>query len=112
MPIWVVRLMKYTSEWKKAIVTLTEDSKGIAFFESWTGDGDKTFSAMITRKNSDGTYKYVKPLINILMFFGADGINYNWEDNSWSNSDIVAFHKALWKEAANAVKKKAPRSTL
>ena len=24
----------YTGEWKKAIVTLTEDSKGIAFFES------------------------------------------------------------------------------
>ena len=24
----------YTDEWKKAIVTLTEDSKGIAFFES------------------------------------------------------------------------------
>ena len=78
----------------------TDIMSGIAFFESWTGDGDKTFSAMITRKNSDGTYKYVKPLINILMFFGSDGINYNWEDNSWGNSDIVAFHKALWKEAA------------
>ena len=77
----------------------TDIMSGIAFFESWTGDGDKKFSAMITRKNSDGTYKYVKPLINILMFFGADGINYNWEDNSWGNSDIVAFHKALWKEA-------------
>ena len=62
---------------------------GIAFFESWTGDGDKVFSAMITKKESDGTYRYVKPLINILMFFGADGINYNWEDNSWGNSDIV-----------------------
>lgn len=24
----------YTSEWKKAVVTLTEDSKGIEFFES------------------------------------------------------------------------------
>ena len=78
----------------------TDIMSGIAFFESWTGDGDKKFSAMITRKNSDGTYKYVKPLINILMFFGSDGINYNWEDNSWSNSDIVAFHKALWREAA------------
>ena len=77
----------------------TDIMSGIAFFESWTGDGDKTFSAMITRKNSDGTYKYVKPLINILMFFGADGINYNWEDNSWSNNDIVAFHKALYRYA-------------
>ena len=26
----------YTAAWKKAIVTLTEDSKGIAFFESMT----------------------------------------------------------------------------
>ena len=78
----------------------TDIMSGIAFFESWTGDGDKTYSAMITRKNSDGTYKYVKPLINILMFFGSDGINYNWEDNSWANSDIVAFHKALWRYAA------------
>ena len=24
----------YTSDWKKAIVTLTEDSKGIEFFET------------------------------------------------------------------------------
>ena len=26
----------YTAAWKKAIVTLTEDSKGIEFFESMT----------------------------------------------------------------------------
>lgn len=26
----------YTPSWKKAVVTLTEDSKGIAFFESMT----------------------------------------------------------------------------
>jgi hypothetical protein len=34
------------------------------------------------------------------MYFGADGINYNWEDNSWSDEDITAFHKQLYKEAA------------
>lgn len=78
----------------------TDIMSGIAFFESWTGDGDKTYSAMITKKESDGSFRYVKPLINILMFFGADGINYNWEDNSWGNADIVAFHKALWAYAA------------
>ena len=78
----------------------TNIMSGIAFFESWTGDGDKVFSAMITKKESDGSFRYVKPLINILMFFGADGINYNWEDNSWGNADIVAFHKALWARAA------------
>ena len=76
----------------------THIMSGIAFFESWTGDGDAGYSAMITQK-VNGEFKYVKPIINCLMFFGADGINYNWEDNSYSNSDIVAFHKALYKYA-------------
>ena len=72
---------------------------GIKFFESWnTGDG--TYSSMITQKNSDGTFKYVKPMINCLMFFGSDGINYNWEDGSYSKADVIAFHKELYKEAA------------
>ncbi len=74
----------------------TDIFSGIAFFESWTGDGDKTYSAMITQKDAEGNFIYVKPLINCLMFFGADGINYNWEDNSYTNSDIVNFHKQLW----------------
>lgn len=77
----------------------TNIMSGIAFFESWTGDGDATYSAMITQKDANGNFKYVKPLINCLMFFGADGINYNWEDNSYTNADIVAFHKALYKYA-------------
>ena len=76
----------------------TKIMSGIAFFESWTGDGDAGYTAMITQK-VNGEYKYVKPLINCLMYFGADGINYNWEDSSYSNSDIVAFHKALYKYA-------------
>ena len=73
---------------------------GIAFFESWTGDGDATYSALITKKDANGNFKYVKPLINCLMYFGADGINYNWEDNSYTNKDIVNFHKQLYKYAA------------
>ena len=78
----------------------TDIMSGIAFFESWTGDGDAGYSAMITQRNLNGDFMYVKPLINCLMFFGADGINYNWEDNSYSNADIVAFHKELYKYAA------------
>lgn len=73
---------------------------GIAFFESWTGDGDKNYSAMITQKDANGNFIYVKPLIHCLMYFGADGINYNWEDNSYTDTDIVNFHKQLWKYAA------------
>ncbi|MBQ3244381.1 MAG: endo-beta-N-acetylglucosaminidase [Bacteroidaceae bacterium] len=77
----------------------TNIMSGIAFFESWTeGSGDGAYSALITQK-VNGEFKYVRPLINCLMFFGADGINYNWEDNSYSNADIVAFHKALYKYA-------------
>lgn len=79
----------------------TDIMSGIKFFESWTaGSGDGTYSALITKKDSNGKFKYVKPLINILMYFGSDGINYNWEDESWQNSDIVNFHKELYKYAA------------
>ena len=78
----------------------TKIMSGIAFFESWTGDGDATYSAMITQKDSKGNYKYVKPLINCLMYFGADGINYNWEDWSFLEPDIVGVHKQLYKYAA------------
>ena len=78
----------------------TDIFSGIKFFESWTaGSGDKAYSALITQKNSDGTFKYVEPMINCLMFFGSDGINYNWEDTSYGGADITAFHKALYKKA-------------
>ncbi|MCI7310281.1 MAG: endo-beta-N-acetylglucosaminidase, partial [Prevotella sp.] len=74
---------------------------GIKFFDM-TGNAvmasDKEYTRFITQKEGS-TYKYVKPLINCLMYFGVDGINYNWEDASWKNADITAFHKALYKEA-------------
>lgn len=73
---------------------------GIKFFESWTsGGGDEGYSALITKKDGDGNFMYVKPMINAFMFFGQDGVNYNWEDYSYNDEDIVAFHKALYKEA-------------
>lgn len=78
----------------------TKIFSGIKFFESWTaGSGDGEYSALITKKDANGDYMYIKPLINCLMFFGSDGINYNWEDYSYADSDIIAFHKALYKYA-------------
>ena len=78
----------------------TDIMSGIKFFESWTaGSGDRAYVSFIQTKNSDGSYKYVKPMLNCLLYFGFDGINYNWEDNSYSNSDVTGFHKALYKEA-------------
>ncbi len=79
----------------------TDIMSGIKFFESWTaGSGDGEYSALITKKDAEGNFMYVKPLINCLMFFGSDGINYNWEDNSYADEDIVEFHKQLYKYAA------------
>lgn len=78
----------------------TDIMSGIKFFESWTpGSGDGAYSALICKKDENNNFIYVKPLIHCLMFFGADGINYNWEDDSYGNADIVAFHKALYKYA-------------
>ena len=77
----------------------TDILNGIKFFESWTpGSGDSAWGDLITTKVG-GEFKYVKPLISICQFFGNDGINYNWEDGSYKNADIIAFHKALYKEA-------------
>ena len=79
----------------------TNIMSGIKFFESWTaGSGDGAYSALITKKDNSGNFMYVKPVINCLMFFGADGINYNWEDYSYADDNIVAFHKELYKYAA------------
>lgn len=76
----------------------TDILSGLKFFESWNV-GDKEWVSFCTTKNNDGTYKYVRPLINALLFFGSDGINFNWEDEQYDNANVVAFHKALYKEA-------------
>ena len=74
---------------------------GIKFFDT-TGnrqDGATGWIDFCTEKNADGTFKYVTPIINCLMYFGFDGINYNWEDAGYNKADIVNFHRALWAKA-------------
>lgn len=78
----------------------TDIYSGIKFFEHWTpGSGDQAYSKLITEKDAQGNFKYVEPLINILLYFGTDGINYNWEDASYSDPDVLAFHRALYQKA-------------
>lgn len=80
----------------------TDIFSGIKFFDMTGNPGavsDSQYTKFISLKNPDGSYKYVKPVINCLMYFGWDGINYNWEDNSYGREDVVAFHRALYKEA-------------
>ena len=71
---------------------------GMNFFESWNV-GDDAWIKFCTTCNADGSFRYVKPLINALLYFGHDGINFNWEDDHYKNDSVVAFHKALYKEA-------------
>ncbi len=80
----------------------TDIMSGIKFFDT-TGsanEGATGWMKFCTEKNADGTFAYVKPIINCLMYFGSDGINFNWEATGYSDEDIIAFHKALYKEAA------------
>lgn len=73
---------------------------GMMFFESIFGGADDTpWVNFISKKNDDGSYAYVEPLINALMFFGHDGIVYNWEARNYDNENVIAFHKALYQEA-------------
>lgn len=75
----------------------TSIMSGIVFFDTTggRGQGDSNYRHFISTKHTDGSYKYVKPYIHILMYLGQDGINYNWEDSSFNNAEAVNFHKAL-----------------
>lgn len=74
---------------------------GTVFFDSSHGD----VSAYYTWNNYSNTksdkpnvayrsFKYVKPLVNMLRYFGVDGININWEAGSPVSS--MEFHKACY----------------
>ena len=79
----------------------TDIMSGIKFFDTTggRGEGSGSYEDLVSRKDANGNFKYVKPLINILMFFGSDGINYNWEATGYDKADIVNFHKQLYKYA-------------
>lgn len=76
---------------------------GTIFFDGYSTLYAKT--QWTTRANSvnDQTpanykgYKYVKPLIHMLLYFGVDGVNINWELGS--PSETKSFHKALYSYA-------------
>ena len=101
---WNHGLFQTPSAWTDAAHRNGSDMySGIKFFDTTGNPGGVSSVAwrtLISTKNADGTYKYVDPIINCLMYFGMDGINFNWEDTGYSNKDVVAFHKALYKKAA------------
>ena len=74
---------------------------GTVFFDASHGDNaayhvwkkytnEKSSNPSVAYKN----YKYVKPLVNMLRYFGVDGININWETGTPDTS--MEFHKACY----------------
>lgn len=84
----------------------TDMMSGIKFFDT-TGNpggvGAGGWLSVLKTRNADGTFKYAKPMIYMLQYLGLDGINYNWEDDSYDNPDVIAFHQKLY-EIAKAEK--------
>ena len=75
----------------------TDIFSGIKFFDTTGGrpDGATGWMNYISEKETDGTFKYLEPMINCLMYFGFDGINYNWEDAGYNRDYVTAFPKGL-----------------
>lgn len=73
---------------------------GIKFFDHTTGGAANSWASFIMTRNSDGSFRYTRPIINCMRFLGFDGINYNWEStNKYQDADNIAFHKELYKIA-------------
>lgn len=100
---WNHGLLSAPSAWTDAAhKNGTDIYSGMKFFDTTGGrpgsaDG---WMAFCTAKEDDGSFKYVDAVINCLMYFGFDGINYNWEASGYSNANVVNFHRQLWKKAA------------
>lgn len=79
----------------------TDIMSGIKFFDTTGGRGGYAtgWTDFIKQKNTDGTFKYARPLIRILQYLGMDGINYNFEAPGYDNSEVVKFHQELYKIA-------------
>ena len=73
---------------------------GTVFFDASHGDlgAYRVWKKFTSTHDNTATgykgYKYVKPLVNMLRYFGVDGININWEAGSPTES--MGFHKACY----------------
>ena len=79
----------------------TDIMSGMKFFDTTGGRGGHAtgWVNFIKTKNDDGTFKYTRPLIHLLQFLGMDGINYNFEADGYSDSEVIKFHQSLYQYA-------------
>ena len=60
-------------------------------------DGNAYKIELMTKKDANGNFIYAEPMINIMQYFGMDGINYNSECFfSSASADMQALHKKLY----------------
>jgi endo-beta-N-acetylglucosaminidase D len=60
-------------------------------------DADAYKIEMMTKKDAQGNFIYAEPMINIMQYFGMDGINYNSECFfKAASTDMQALHKKLY----------------
>lgn len=76
--------------------TVFFDSGSTQAYREWTTKAKETSNDPNVAYNG---FKYVKPIINMLMYFGMDGININWEVAESSIGNYKQFHQALYKYA-------------
>lgn len=79
----------------------TDIMSGIKFFDTTGGRGGHAtgWVNFIKTKKDNGDFKYTRPLIHLLQFLGMDGINYNFEADGYSDSEVIKFHQELYKIA-------------
>ncbi len=74
---------------------------GIKFFDAASGEHSGGYANIVNTKDDSeygyAGFKYVKPLIHLLKYIGADGYNINWE--SGSPNTCKEFHKAAYRYA-------------
>lgn len=74
----------------------TDALSGLLFFDTGvSSDGD--FTKLLVKEGSE--FKYAEPLINLLMFMGSDGINYNVEGSNQVYGPLQDFHARLYELA-------------
>ncbi|MGI6243973.1 MAG: endo-beta-N-acetylglucosaminidase [Prevotella sp.] len=77
---------------------------GTCFFDSGAAGGYAQWTSFASAKSSNSNVSYdgfrnVKPTIHMLLYFGMDGININWEVGEYSMGNYKKFHQALYKYA-------------
>lgn len=79
----------------------TAISSGSIFFDTSSGYSSYTSTIRATDNTEPSGFKYARAIAAMLIYFGHDGVSYNWEysDSSPGEEDQRKFMKAIFDEA-------------